>query len=258
MANNNDKYTRSTRRQKKKKGNRMIAWLVGVAGAMILLLIVFFTVMVNLGNDQASVEEENSITLKEQYKNDKDAAQDSSEQSDESADNKNSENNTDESGKSEQEGSEEDTVSDKEKEEEKAKKEEEKAEKEDKDKEKEKNKNKEEENVQDSDKPNVDKVITKNWSPVPTEQENHTRITFAEGTQDWEEMTSAIAKGAGLSKSDMILWWAEGNGPNSVIATVTNKAQTKNYRVYVSWVDGAGYKPTKVEVLHKNDQKHRG
>ncbi|MFG6114244.1 YrrS family protein [Halobacillus sp. MO56] len=252
MANNNDKYTRATRRQKKKKGNRMITWLVGVAGTMILLLIVFFTVMVNLGDDQASVEEDNSITLKEQYKKDeKEEAQDSSEQKAEEEQDKDSDNNADKSDRSDQEESEENTVSDKEKEKEKAEKEKEKAEKEDEDKEK----DKEEANVQESDKPNVDKVITKNWSPVPTEQENHTRVTFEEGTQDWKEMTSAVAKGAGLSKSDMILWWADGNGPNSVIATVTNKDQTKNYRVYVSWVDGAGYKPTKVEVLHKNDQK---
>lgn len=110
---------------------------------------------------------------------------------------------------------------------------------------------------QDSSKPNVAEVITKNWSVVPTQQENHTHVTFKQGTLDWEEMTSAIAKGAGLAKSDMTLWWAEGEGSDKVIATVTNKAQTENYRVYVSWVDGAGYKPVKVEVLHENDQKNR-
>lgn len=113
----------------------------------------------------------------------------------------------------------------------------------------------EEETVKNSDKSNVNKVITENWPSVPTSQENHTRVTFDEGSQDWEEMTTAISKGAGLSKNDMILWWVGGNGTNSVIATVTNKAQTDNYRVYVSWVDGAGYKPTKVEVLYENDKK---
>ncbi len=110
---------------------------------------------------------------------------------------------------------------------------------------------------QDSSKPNVAEVITKNWSVVPTQQENHTIITFEKGTLDWEEMTAAVAKGAGLAKSDMILWWAEGQGADDAIVTVTNKAQTENYRVYVSWVDGAGYKPVKVEVLHENDQKNR-
>lgn len=117
------------------------------------------------------------------------------------------------------------------------------------------NKNQEEETVKNSDQPNVEKVIIKNWPSVPTTQENHTKVTFDKGSQDWEEMTSAILKGAGLSKQDMILWWVAGNGPNSVIATVTNKAQTDNYRVYVSWVDGAGYTPTKVEVLYENDKK---
>ncbi|WP_371809623.1 YrrS family protein [Halobacillus sp. Marseille-Q1614] len=98
-------------------------------------------------------------------------------------------------------------------------------------------------------------MITKDWSAVPTNQENHSIVTFEKGTQDWEEMTTAIAKGAGLSKDNMILWWAEGSGTKSAIATVTNKAQTQNYRVYVTWIDGAGYTPTKVEVLHENDKK---
>nr|WP_319805505.1 DUF1510 family protein [Cytobacillus firmus] len=129
-------------------------------------------------------------------------------------------------------------------------------EKEESDKQKENgDKDSEEETVKNSDKSNVNQVITENWPSVPTSQENHTRVTFDEGSLDWEEMTTAISKGAGLSKSDMILWWVGGNGTNSVIATVTNKAQTDNYRVYVSWVDGAGYTPTKVEVLYENDKK---
>ncbi|WP_210367536.1 DUF1510 family protein [Bacillus sp. REN3] len=106
-----------------------------------------------------------------------------------------------------------------------------------------------------SEKPNVEKVITKNWPPVPTRQENHKQVTFDKGSLDWKEMTEAIAKGAGLSENDMILWWVAGDSTNSVIATVTNKAQAENYRVYVSWIEGVGYKPTKVEVLRENDKK---
>jgi LCP family protein required for cell wall assembly len=109
--------------------------------------------------------------------------------------------------------------------------------------------------VKNSDEPNVDKVITKDWQTVPTNQENHTRVTLDEGSLDWEEMTAAISRGADLSKEDMILWWVESDRADSAIATVTNKAQTETYRVYVSWLDGAGYTPTKVEVLHVNDQK---
>ncbi|WP_082235250.1 DUF1510 family protein [Halobacillus massiliensis] len=103
--------------------------------------------------------------------------------------------------------------------------------------------------------PNVAKVITKDWEPVPTKQEKYSGVTFEKGTQDWKEMTEAISKGAGLAESDMILWWVSGNGVNSVEATVTNKAQTENFRVYVSWVEGTGYKPAKVEILHENDKK---
>ncbi|SEI04370.1 cell envelope-related function transcriptional attenuator common domain-containing protein [Halobacillus karajensis] len=113
----------------------------------------------------------------------------------------------------------------------------------------------EEKPVENSGDPNVAQVITKNWSPVPTSQENYSGVSFEKGSLDWEEMTAAISKGAGLQKNDMIVWWVSGEGLKKVIGTVTDKAQTNNYRVYVSWVDGAGYKPTKVEVLHENDQK---
>ncbi|WP_052504509.1 DUF1510 family protein [Rossellomorea aquimaris] len=109
--------------------------------------------------------------------------------------------------------------------------------------------------IQNSDEPNVDKVITKDWQAVPTHQQSHTRVTLDEGTLDWEEMKTAISIGADLSKEDMILWWVESDRTDRAIATVTNKAQTETYRVYVSWLDGAGYAPTKVEVLHVNDQK---
>ncbi|MEL3973915.1 DUF1510 family protein [Rossellomorea oryzaecorticis] len=107
------------------------------------------------------------------------------------------------------------------------------------------------------DQPNVKRVINKDWTPVPTNQTNHTKVTFDEGSLDWEEMTAAIAKGADLSPNDMILWWVEGQGMNSVIATVTNKAQTDNFRVHVEWIEGRGYAPFKVEELYENDQKHQ-
>lgn len=104
--------------------------------------------------------------------------------------------------------------------------------------------------------PNVKQVITDNWPVVPTEQENHTHITFEKGSLDWKEMTTAIAAGAGLSEDDMIVWWAAGEGTDKAIATVTNQAQTENYRVQVTWVDDAGYKPVKTEILYENDQKN--
>ncbi|OAT84626.1 hypothetical protein A6P54_04915 [Bacillus sp. MKU004] len=108
-----------------------------------------------------------------------------------------------------------------------------------------------------SDQPNVKRVINEDWTPVPTNQTNHTKVTFDEGSLDWEEMTEAIAKGANLSRNDMILWWVEGKGMNKVLATVTNKTQTENYRVHVEWIVGRGYAPVKVEELYENDQKNR-
>jgi LCP family protein required for cell wall assembly len=105
--------------------------------------------------------------------------------------------------------------------------------------------------------PNVKRVIKEDWKPVPTRQTNHTKVTFDEGSLDWEEMTEAIAKGANLTRDDMILWWVEGKGMNNVMATVTNKTQTENYRVHVKWIEGRGYAAIKVEELYENDQKNR-
>jgi LCP family protein required for cell wall assembly len=105
-------------------------------------------------------------------------------------------------------------------------------------------------------KPNIKRVITKDWKPVPTNQTNHTGVTFDEHSLDWEEMKAAIANGADLSPNEMILWWVESKGINRVMATVTNKAQTVNYRVHVEWIEGRGYAPVKVEELYENDQKH--
>ncbi|MGR3765471.1 DUF1510 family protein [Rossellomorea sp. NS-SX7] len=106
------------------------------------------------------------------------------------------------------------------------------------------------------DQPNVKREVNKDWMPVPTDQTNHTKVTFEEGSLDWKEMTAAIAKGADLSTNDMILWWVEGKGINQVMATVTNKAQTTNYRVHVEWIEARGYAPVKVEELYENDRKH--
>ncbi|GAA0483054.1 YrrS family protein [Salinibacillus aidingensis] len=118
--------------------------------------------------------------------------------------------------------------------------------------------NTEEATVTESEDPNVLKVIEKDWEPIGTEQEEPHETTYEKGTADWEEMWSAAAYATGLG-SDYISWWVtNGGGPQRVKITISDKAETQTYRVYLQWVPNEGWKPEKVEVLKENDikQKH--
>ncbi|MBB6454360.1 hypothetical protein HNQ94_002835 [Salirhabdus euzebyi] len=105
---------------------------------------------------------------------------------------------------------------------------------------------------------NVSEVIVKSWEPIGTEQDEPHVTTYEEETVDWEEMWSAARYATGLSEGDTIRWWVTNGGdPQKVVTTITNKAQTEIYRVYIQWVSEQGWQPTKVEVLKENDQADR-
>ncbi|QPC46982.1 YrrS family protein [Mangrovibacillus cuniculi] len=95
-----------------------------------------------------------------------------------------------------------------------------------------------------------------NWQPVGTEQSNFSN-SFDQGTVDWNEKLKAVSYATGLSIDDMIVWRMErgGDPATQAVATVTPKDQSENYRVYLQWVDGQGWKPTEVQTLVKNDKK---
>jgi hypothetical protein len=54
----------------------------------------------------------------------------------------------------------------------------------------------------------------------------------------------------------MTVWYLGNNNgnPNSSIGTVSTKDKQQTYRVYIEWIDGQGWKPTKVEKLVENDK----
>ncbi|WP_042146081.1 YrrS family protein [Paucisalibacillus sp. EB02] len=107
---------------------------------------------------------------------------------------------------------------------------------------------------------NDDKVVeayTKNWQPIGTEQEGTHSVVYEDGSQDRIEMEKALQYATGLSEDNIITWWLQRNGDQNVIGTVSDKAETQTYRVYISWVDNQGWQPTLVEVLSENDQKWR-
>ncbi|MFZ3576459.1 DUF1510 family protein [Virgibacillus sp. DJP39] len=103
---------------------------------------------------------------------------------------------------------------------------------------------------------NVKEAYTADWEPIGTEQEGTHTKNFDEGTQDRIEMEKALRLATGLQDGDMITWWLHNAGGQEVIGTVSSKAQEETYRVYLTWVDNKGWKPTKVEILKVNDKKN--
>ena len=93
------------------------------------------------------------------------------------------------------------------------------------------------------------------WKPIGTEQSGEHVAQYEKGSTDWNEMERAIAYGAGIDQNNMTLWYLQNGGdPNKAIGTVSPKDGSSTYRVYIEWVDGEGWKPTKVEKLLKNDK----
>ncbi|MEH6993111.1 YrrS family protein [Neobacillus drentensis] len=89
------------------------------------------------------------------------------------------------------------------------------------------------------------------WKPVGTVQTGEHAPVYDESHVDWQEMRKAISYATGLEESNMTLYWlgrdkASGTGSFS---TVASKDKTQKYNVYLEWVDGAGWKPVKVEEL---------
>ena len=111
--------------------------------------------------------------------------------------------------------------------------------------------------VEGGDDSNVLNTYTsESWKPVGTEQTGVHTTTYQKGSTDWNEMTKAIAYGAGIDEASMHLWWLNNGGaPNTAIGTVSAGENPQSYRVYIEWVDGEGWKPVKVEELKKNDKR---
>ncbi|MBD8587866.1 YrrS family protein [Peribacillus castrilensis] len=97
---------------------------------------------------------------------------------------------------------------------------------------------------------------SESWKPVGTEQSGEHTTSFEKGSVDWNEMSKAIASGAGIDEGNMKLWWLQNGGsPTTAIGTVSEGDNPKTFRVYIEWVDGSGWKPVKVEELKTNDKR---
>ncbi|MCR8850047.1 YrrS family protein [Rossellomorea sp. SC111] len=110
--------------------------------------------------------------------------------------------------------------------------------------------------VEEGTEPNVVKtMVHPDWKPIGTEQTGEHVSVYDEGSVDWQEKIKATSYATGIPEGNMTVWWMEGNGgPQKSMATVTAKDTQTPYRVYLQWVDGKGWQPTKVQELKENDK----
>ncbi|WP_164216270.1 YrrS family protein [Virgibacillus sp. YIM 98842] len=105
----------------------------------------------------------------------------------------------------------------------------------------------------DSNDGNVIAAYTGNWQPVGTEQEGPHTTDYSDGSQDRIEIEEAVIYATGLNENDITTHWVGNDGDQRVVATVSDGDHTEIYRVFLSWIDGEGWQPTKVEELEEVD-----
>ncbi|MEH7384016.1 YrrS family protein [Bacillus sp. JJ1521] len=93
------------------------------------------------------------------------------------------------------------------------------------------------------------------WKPIGTAQAEPHSVNYTENSVDRNEMEMAASYATGFDRSDMIVWWLARNGENSITATVSSKTTKQVHKVYLDWVPGEGWRPTKVEELKENDSQ---
>lgn len=100
--------------------------------------------------------------------------------------------------------------------------------------------------------PNVVKTIENPaWKPVETTQTGPHTPVYDQSSADWQEMLNAISYATGLDQSNMVVYFLgrDKTAANASVGTVYSKDKQQKYKVYIKWVDGQGWQPTKVEEL---------
>ena len=97
-------------------------------------------------------------------------------------------------------------------------------------------------------------IVNTSWEPIGTSQSGDHVSSYQKNSVDWNEKIEAVTYATGLSENDMYVMMVQnGGGPQKSIATVQSKDQSEKYRVFLTWVDGEGWKPEKMDVLKTLD-----
>ena len=216
----NSRESRFGKREKRKKTNIILNSLI--AFVIVLIIVVSAKIFFGGNNDQAVPADEQTASESKQ-------------------------------NESNQEDQDNDIEQDKSKDKENADKESDKEEKEAEENEAEEESEEDKEQVvtEGGSGPDVEKTIENPaWKPVGTSQSGEHTAVYDQNHVDWQEMLSAISYATGIEQGNMTVWFLGNNGPNSSVGTISTKDQSEKYRVYIDWVDGEGWKPSKVEVLN--------
>jgi len=102
----------------------------------------------------------------------------------------------------------------------------------------------------------VKETENSSWQPVGTTQTGEHTANYDSSSADWQEMLNAISYATGLDKANMTVYWLgrDKSTTNGSFSTVASKDNKQKYNVYLQWVDGQGWKPTKVEDLSGTGQ----
>ncbi|WP_299087683.1 DUF1510 family protein [uncultured Metabacillus sp.] len=97
----------------------------------------------------------------------------------------------------------------------------------------------------------VETIENPGWEPVGTSQSGPHSANYDKDSQDWAEMTKALSYATGIPESEMIIWFLGNNGgPNDAVGTISPKDKSAKYKVYITFVENKGWKPTKIEKLN--------
>ncbi|PAE23064.1 YrrS family protein [Bacillus sp. 7894-2] len=216
----NNRESRFGKREKRKKTNIILNSLIALV--IILIIVVSAKIFFGGNNDQAlPADEQTASESKQKEKNKEDKGNDIEQNKDKDKE-----------------------KADKDSEEEKEKEKEENA--------KETEEDQEQVVTEGGSGPDVEKTIENPaWKPVGTSQTGEHTAVYDQNHADWQEMLSAISYATGVDQGNMTVWFLGNNGPNSSVGTISTKDQSEKYRVYIDWVDGEGWKPSRVEVLNE-------
>jgi len=240
IVNAERKDSRIDKFEKRRKTTKSITLLIIIGAALIILLLFIWIFGGSDKESEVPDEASNEIQRNDNESNDLIIEDDTDEDVKEEKDTNNNEKEAINEDKDKEKDSEEKNKDKKEEEEE--------------DKDAEKNHEVETEQVESPDD-NVSKAYKGDWKPIETEQSGQHTTNYDDESQDRKEMEKAIKSVTGLD-DDMILWWVGNDGDQQkVVATVSPSDNSKTYRVYLSWIDNNGWKPTKVEELKVNDKR---
>ena len=102
---------------------------------------------------------------------------------------------------------------------------------------------------------NVIEVWTnETWMPYKTAQTGTHTSVFEDGHIDYEEKLAATFSVLPIEQQISYVLSARNNGDaKSARIVVSNKDKSENYRVIIEWIEGEGWLPTSVDVLHSVD-----